>query len=150
MIERQSQHPFDRSWEVVFDVNMNGSRYVLTRLPKLSAHSPRAADTHFSHLSSRLSPREWQIAMMIAEGQPNKTIARALHISGATVSTHLRRIFVKLGVHSRAEMIARLSGAVRSTEGPGLEPGLTDPKSAVLPLNYPSSMEGILAWSSGD
>jgi DNA-binding CsgD family transcriptional regulator len=33
-----------------------------------------------------------------------------LHISSWTVSTHLRRIFTKLGVSSRAAMVAKVSG----------------------------------------
>jgi DNA-binding CsgD family transcriptional regulator len=45
---------------------------------------------------------------MIAKGYPNKAIAGVLEISGWTVGTHLRRIFSKLGVTSRAAMIARV------------------------------------------
>lgn len=55
-----------------------------------------------------LSTREREIARMIAEGHTNKTIAAVLEISSWTVSTHLRRIFAKLGVASRAAMVARL------------------------------------------
>jgi hypothetical protein len=45
---------------------------------------------------------------MVAKGYPNKTIAGVLNISCWTVGTHLRRIFAKLGVASRAAMIARI------------------------------------------
>jgi DNA-binding CsgD family transcriptional regulator len=58
--------------------------------------------------SAVLSPREREIARMVAKGYPNKVIARVLEISSWTVSTHLRRIFAKLGVTTRASMIARL------------------------------------------
>ncbi len=57
----------------------------------------------------RLSARELQIATMIAEGHSNKTIGYELGISIWTVSTHLRRIFTKLGVRSRAAMVGRLA-----------------------------------------
>lgn len=57
-----------------------------------------------------LSPRELQIARLVARGATNRTIASALEISAWTVSTHLRRIFAKLGVSSRAEMVATLLG----------------------------------------
>ena len=43
---------------------------------------------------------------MVARGHTNKTIARVLDISLWTVSTHLRRVFAKLGVSSRAAMVA--------------------------------------------
>ena len=55
-----------------------------------------------------LSPREQEIARMVAEGYPNKTIAAVLDISSWTVCTHMRRIFAKLNVRSRAAMVARL------------------------------------------
>lgn len=55
-----------------------------------------------------LSPRERQIALMVAHGRTNQAIATSLDISVWTVSTHLRRIFAKLAVCSRAEMVARL------------------------------------------
>jgi DNA-binding CsgD family transcriptional regulator len=55
-----------------------------------------------------LSPREQEIARMVAKGYPNKMIAAVLEISTWTVSSHLRRIFAKFGVASRAAMVARL------------------------------------------
>lgn len=58
-----------------------------------------------------LSPREQQIALMVAHGRTNQAIAGALEISVWTVSTHLRRIFAKLAVSSRAEMVAHLLGS---------------------------------------
>ncbi|MFF4253273.1 helix-turn-helix transcriptional regulator [Streptomyces sp. NPDC001663] len=58
---------------------------------------------------SLLSPRELEIARMVACGHPNKTIASVLEISTWTVASHLRRIFVKLDVTSRAAMVSRLT-----------------------------------------
>lgn len=60
---------------------------------------------------SLLSPREQEIARMVAQGYANKTIASVLEISSWTVASHLRRIFVKLQVSSRAAMATSLSGA---------------------------------------
>lgn len=54
-----------------------------------------------------LSPRETEVARMVAQGYPNKTIAAVLEISSFTVSSYLRRIFAKLGVNSRAAMVAQ-------------------------------------------
>jgi DNA-binding CsgD family transcriptional regulator len=55
-----------------------------------------------------LSPRQQQIAGMVAAGRTNHAIASSLEISVWTVSTHLRRIFAKLSVSSRSEMVAHL------------------------------------------
>lgn len=59
-----------------------------------------------------LSPREQEIVRLVAKGLPNKTIAAILDISPWTVATHLRRIFGKLSVRSRAAMIATLFESV--------------------------------------
>lgn len=83
--------------EVLLDVEVDGYHCVLS--------GPNAARVHCHHALSR---REEQIARMVAAGYPNKTIAATLDISTWTVSTYLRRIFVKLDVHTRAAMVARL------------------------------------------
>jgi DNA-binding NarL/FixJ family response regulator len=49
-----------------------------------------------------LSPREQEIVRMVARGYPNKTIAGVLNIS-----THLRRVFAKLGVTSLLDPTTR-------------------------------------------
>jgi DNA-binding NarL/FixJ family response regulator len=54
-----------------------------------------------------LSPREKEIVRLVAEGLPNKCIGAVLEISCWTVATHVQRIFSKLGVTSRAAMVAR-------------------------------------------
>jgi DNA-binding CsgD family transcriptional regulator len=61
-----------------------------------------------SSVTVSLSPREQQIALMVAGGRTNQAIAGSLEISAWTVSTHLRRIYAKLAVSSRAEMVAHL------------------------------------------
>jgi DNA-binding CsgD family transcriptional regulator len=60
-----------------------------------------------------LTERELQIAILVALGRPNKQIATQLKISEWTVSTHLRRIFTKLGVRSRAAMVYRCSSLIQ-------------------------------------
>jgi DNA-binding CsgD family transcriptional regulator len=84
------------SEEVLVDVEVDGSRYLLIRMP-LPDRDP-----------IRLSPREQEIVRMVAKGHPNKVIADVLNISTWTVCTHLRRIFAKLRVGSRAAMVAQL------------------------------------------
>lgn len=48
---------------------------------------------------------------MVAQGYPNKAIATELDVSHFTVSSYLRRIFAKLKVRSRSEMVAKLAAA---------------------------------------
>ena len=61
-----------------------------------------------------LTEREIQIAILVAQGHPTKRIADRLHISEWTVSTHLRRIFVKLNVNTRAAMVSRFAAIINN------------------------------------
>ena len=55
-----------------------------------------------------LSPREYEILGLIARGMKNRDISRALFIADSTTKVHVRHILEKLGVHTRAEAVARL------------------------------------------
>jgi DNA-binding CsgD family transcriptional regulator len=61
----------------------------------------------------RLTPRELEIVGLVASGDSNKAAASLLGISKWTVAAHVRRLFAKLGVASRAELVFRCSRLVR-------------------------------------
>ena len=63
-----------------------------------------------------LTPREDEILGLIARGFRTKEIAEELNISPQTVQTHVRNIYEKLHVRSRAEAVARF------WQRPGLQP----------------------------
>jgi DNA-binding CsgD family transcriptional regulator len=84
--------------DVLVDITIGHTRCLVTQA--LSAHTAAASDI--------LSPREQEIARMVARGYTNKEIAKVLDISSWTVSAHLRRVFSKLDVTTRAAMVARL------------------------------------------
>jgi DNA-binding CsgD family transcriptional regulator len=88
--------------QVVLDIERDGYRCVVSR--QLHADPIGAPGSDARHLS----PREIEIARMVMCGYPNKTIAAILEISAWTVNTHVRRIFGKLGVTSRAAMVGKL------------------------------------------
>jgi DNA-binding NarL/FixJ family response regulator len=52
----------------------------------------------------QLTPRQRQIAELVAMGETNRGIAQRLNISEHTVEHHLKGIFERLGLHSRAQV----------------------------------------------
>jgi DNA-binding CsgD family transcriptional regulator len=57
----------------------------------------------------QLTAQETQIAKLVAQGLSNKEIGRRLFLSHRTVSSHPYRMFPKLGVTSRAQLVRALS-----------------------------------------
>jgi len=62
----------------------------------------------------QLTAQELQIVQLAAQGLSNREIGQRLYLSPRTISTHLYRIFPKLGITSRAELGAALAPAVRT------------------------------------
>jgi DNA-binding CsgD family transcriptional regulator/predicted negative regulator of RcsB-dependent stress response len=55
--------------------------------------------------SGQLTETERRLAELVAEGRSNKEVAAALFLTPKTVSTQLSRIYAKLGIHSRSELV---------------------------------------------
>jgi DNA-binding NarL/FixJ family response regulator len=74
-----------------------------------SSFSPTVATRVADHLragsSHALSTREIEVLNGLAHGDSNRQVARALHISEATVKTHLLHIYAKLGVADRTSAV---------------------------------------------
>src|SRR6516165_1502244 len=58
-------------------------------------------------VSEALTAREYDILALISRGLSNKRIARAFEISPETVKSHVKHIFLKLAVSTRAEAVSR-------------------------------------------
>jgi DNA-binding CsgD family transcriptional regulator len=83
--------------DVILDLELGGFLLILLR-----------TTAQQSGVKSLLSPRQREIAKMVAEGRTNKSIAHALGISEWTVNSHLRRLYAKTGVNSRAQLVAKI------------------------------------------
>lgn len=88
------QHTEDPDRQILLDTEVDGVRCIFTR--------------NLATPSFNLSPREQDIVTLVVDGKKNKEIARNLQISTHTVDTHLRRVFLRLGVKTRAAMVAKL------------------------------------------
>lgn len=74
-----------------------------------SALAPEVATWLVQHIQmparKALSEREREVLTLVAQGASNKEAARRLHLSEATIKTHLIRIFSKLGVADRTAAV---------------------------------------------
>jgi len=61
--------------------------------------------------ADELTPQERQIALLLADGQSIREAAARLFLSPKTVEYHLRKVYAKLGLHSRTELAEQLRGA---------------------------------------
>ncbi|WP_285635258.1 LuxR family transcriptional regulator [Lentzea sp. NBRC 102530] len=55
-----------------------------------------------------LTPQELQVSLLLAEGKTTREVAAALFLSPKTIEYHLRKVYTKLGIRSRAELADRL------------------------------------------
>jgi DNA-binding NarL/FixJ family response regulator len=67
-----------------------------------------AVDTAIENWLHGLTPREYQVALMVSRGLSNKEVARGLGISDGTVKLHVHNIFLKLGARNRYCLIQRM------------------------------------------
>jgi LuxR family maltose regulon positive regulatory protein len=79
-------------------------RNLLSAFTDKEFHPPT---TNHQPLIEPLSERELEVLQLIAEGLTNQEIASRLYLSLNTVKVHTRNIYGKLGVHHRANAVAR-------------------------------------------
>jgi two-component system nitrate/nitrite response regulator NarL len=82
--------------------------YLLDELLQLRPRLTRSSGTN-------LTEREQQVTQLVAEGMKNREIAQALHVTEHTVSNYLHRIFEKVGVSSRVQLILYALSRQKST-----------------------------------
>jgi DNA-binding NarL/FixJ family response regulator len=80
----------------------NGQRYVSPDLLAVAFDSNGARTER-----DRFTEREREVLTVLVEGLSNREIADKLFIGEATVKTHLRNIYDKLGVSNRAQAVGR-------------------------------------------
>jgi len=73
-----------------------------------------------------LTPRERDVVSFLVGGSSTRDIASETGLTVSTVNTYLKRIFSKLGVHSRVELIARMAGTATIPPRPNHDGTLAD------------------------
>jgi DNA-binding NarL/FixJ family response regulator len=113
---------FDEDRDIVRAVEAGAAGYLLKDSPRAAlldairaaaegrpAMSPAVVGRLMGHLRDpgpdQPTARELEVLRMVARGMTNRAIASTLHISEATVKTHLVRTFAKLGVDDRTAAV---------------------------------------------
>ncbi len=68
---------------------------------------------HAALARTSLSRREREVVALLVAGRATREIAARTGLTIATIHTYLKRIYPKLGVHSRVELVARLAGTAQ-------------------------------------
>jgi DNA-binding NarL/FixJ family response regulator len=79
-------------------------RLVMRLVERLRGVSGRTSAPR--HERARLTPREWDVLDLLAEGQSTDRVAESLHLATETVRSHTKNILRKLDARSRSEAIA--------------------------------------------
>jgi DNA-binding CsgD family transcriptional regulator len=66
--------------------------------------------------SDSLTPSERRVSRLAADGLSTPEIAQQLFVTVNTVESHLRRTYLKLGVHSREELVSALAPRAPAAE----------------------------------
>jgi DNA-binding NarL/FixJ family response regulator len=80
---------------------------LLARIRRALFRAHRGAERPVARRGSVLTDRELEVLRLLAGGLDGAGIAKTLVISRKTVASHLQRVMAKLGVHSRAQAVAR-------------------------------------------
>ena len=105
-----------------FILKTDTARLLIAAVESLAAHQPfftgRVADLVLGGFldpaqagarpggaAGRLSPREREIAQLLAEAKTNKEVAQRLGVSVKTIDAHRANIMRKLNLHSVAELV---------------------------------------------
>lgn len=113
---------YDTDADIVRAIQAGATGYLLKDTPRedffaavrqvaqgKSVLTPVVASRLMAHMrgpaEEQLSGREIEVLTLVAQGHSNKDIAKQLHISTATVKTHLIHIYGKLGVSDRTAAV---------------------------------------------
>ena len=92
------------------------ARETFASLSALPGPAPRRAGAHGLRPApaarsardyARLTPQETAVTRLVVSGMTNREVAKELMLSAKTVEFHLRNVYLKVGVRSRAELRTR-------------------------------------------
>jgi len=105
LINEQLSQPIKQ--RLPFTIDINKTHYQLNNLHFEQQQHGELFQISLRQLNplDQLSKREQQVVEGICEGNTFKQIAKQLNLSPSTVSNHLYRIYLKLGINTRSELV---------------------------------------------
>ncbi len=105
----------DGEWRALFvtlsaKLEPNGTDLIHAAAPSRQARGGLSASQGFGRLGGALTPREREVVQRVALGRSTPQIAVDLNLSPATVRSHVRNAMVKVGAHTRAQLVALVLG----------------------------------------
>ena len=93
--------------ELEFAINaiLKGQTYLSPSVCEAALHHRSAENGENSSPFANLTGREREVMKLLAEGKPNRDVAKTLHISPRTVDSHRANIIKKLGISGNAELV---------------------------------------------
>ena len=89
---------------------LDGEIWLPPNLPTNISFDPREADeTALAERIQSLTPQQFRVLMMVAEGLLNKQIGYELDVCEATIKAHVAAIFRKLGVQNRTQAVLAIN-----------------------------------------
>lgn len=89
---------YEQRWTLVETIESDGRRMLLARVNPPS-----------QHLDAKMTPREREVAALVAQGVPQKAVGYELDLSPSTVAFHVRNIAKKLGASSSTDLVRVLA-----------------------------------------
>jgi len=118
---RRSTEAFKEAAALAEEIGaINQGRLATQALRRLGVRAWRRERSSRDRRSGRgglddLSPREREVAGLVAEGLSNREIAEALVVSPKTVERHLTNVLAKVGLRNRTELATRVGAVVRDS-----------------------------------
>lgn len=102
VLKTSSMSEIQKSIEAVleggFSISPNAARHLVADF----RHNP------IEELKDKLTKREYELVQLLAEGLSYKEAAERLFVTTFTINQHLKHIYNKLGINSKAELMAKM------------------------------------------